>query len=446
MAGQPPAKTSSTPKQTVARYEGLITLPTYEELCGEDDTLPSDFQIQRQQRNCLGFLSFHLRAYKCSPCMSKLKGFVCSFRHIRSWVHRRSNHELVGGPLFCITNDDPPQLTYRNPSFPTEFNRPPAPDETVNLRTLIARALGPLMRAELQWYDEDPNVHFIGRRIELHTRCDYCAVTLIGAAWMCQQCGNEACLRCFEILDSCFNTDLPPLGIHKHADWLKQIQTCTKWNGGRHNPASHIKISHLTRNEIQDFLSDMDVLWPQGSCAPQPAHDTSSFSDLSQYLFQPPGDHSDPYYQIPVAEFDADPTIFNKLWSAGQVIVVTGMMDRFELRWTPEYFTSKYAEEACNMLDSNAPHHPPRPTTVGQFFLNFGQTPSANQTVWKLRVSLIPILCSFQYRDSLLNEFLISSLCNYQHPMSRIGLQKLIFVSSFLNFMMTSNVPFRSRM
>jgi len=86
-----------------------------------------------------------------------------------------------------------------------------------------------------------------------------------------------------------------------------------------------------------------------------------------------------------VNDLEADPSIFNRLWSAGQMIVVTGMSDRLKKPWTPDYFMCKYSRDSCQSIEANCPLQRPVDTTVGEFFERFTKDPTESQEVWKLR-------------------------------------------------------------
>jgi len=108
-------------------------------------------------------------------------------------------------------------------------------------------------------------------------------------------------------------------------------------------------------------------------------------ADLVRFLHQPQDSCTEPYIKMHVNDLEADPSIFNRLWSAGQMIVVTGMSDRLKKPWTPDYFMCKYSHDSCQSIEANCPLQRPVDTTVGEFFERFTKDPTESQEVWKLR-------------------------------------------------------------
>ncbi|KAA1111415.1 hypothetical protein PGTUg99_007863 [Puccinia graminis f. sp. tritici] len=368
-------------------------LQTFEELCDLDGNLQSDYVLELQTRKCTT-LPAHLRHYRCSPCVGKQTGIICSFMLIRQWIWTRgSQKKIVGGPTFPPSTTQPSQLSYQAPKFPTEFNRLPTSQDLVELRRSLATILLPAVENELAWL-EDPQVKFIGRRIDLVTKCDYCSATLFGAAWLCSQCGAEACTRCFELMAEQIQIgqevtkDLPQKNIHIH--WLQRLTTCTQ--KVTHGPSTHVKISHITDRELDTLRGQMLTLTSVESNhtlppSTSPLEDPVPYSvpaDLERFLYQPEGDHSESYIKIDVNDLEADPSIFDRLWSAGLMILVTGMSHRLRKDWTPGYFMKEYPDAECQMIESNNAQDS-CPTTVKEFFDKFTKESSDDQSVWKLR-------------------------------------------------------------
>lgn len=81
---------------------------------------------------------------------------------------------------------------------------------------------------------------------------------------------------------------------------------------------------------------------------------------------------------------------FNQLWKDGQTLVVTGLLDNFLIKWTPEHFIQGYGQNQCLILDCNSNEN--KSVTVGDFFREFGQY-GGRSKIWKLKVC--PSLVSF---------------------------------------------------
>ncbi|CAH7684276.1 hypothetical protein PPACK8108_LOCUS18362 [Phakopsora pachyrhizi] len=375
------------------------TLPSFEEICNHDGNLPESLELKTQTKTCVAF-PYQLRRYRCSPCISKAVGFVCAFRFFRQWVCSKKSDDMIAGPVLPLINTSEDQLSYRYPSFPKQFNRRPETGELMGLCKLLSKVLLPSIESELKWL-EDNSVRFVGRRLDLATKCDYCLATLIGAAWMCKQCGAEACLRCYQVMvqyvtignaDGGESSNDQRIKLEMHDDWLKKLLICTKW-WKSHHPSTHIKISHITSNELEVLRQQMfNAAQAETSGYNQfssplvsSSENNSVPSDLRRFLYQPPGEDSEPYVKIDIDELEADPHIFHRLWAAGQAIVVTGMKKRLRTSWDPDYFIKNYGSDTCNMLDSNETRRPPVAIKVKEFFNIFENEPEDGKPVWKLR-------------------------------------------------------------
>lgn len=63
--------------------------------------------------------------------------------------------------------------------------------------------------------------------------------------------------------------------------------------------------------------------------------------------------------------------LFRAVWSQGIPLMVTGLLDKFELKWTPEYFMDKYASQTCSIVECQTEQI--KRMTVGEFFKMFGK-------------------------------------------------------------------------
>lgn len=75
---------------------------------------------------------------------------------------------------------------------------------------------------------------------------------------------------------------------------------------------------------------------------------------------------------------------FSALWAKGVPLVVTGLLGRFQIEWTPEYFKAKYGSQACIILECQLDTN--KRVTVGDFFEWFGKYEGRTEC-WKLKVS-----------------------------------------------------------
>ncbi|KAG6914045.1 hypothetical protein DXG01_002781 [Tephrocybe rancida] len=65
------------------------------------------------------------------------------------------------------------------------------------------------------------------------------------------------------------------------------------------------------------------------------------------------------------------PVTFPLLWAQGMPLVVEGLLDRFEVPWTPEYFVERYGGQGCLVIECQSEVN--RRVSVGEFFRAFGR-------------------------------------------------------------------------
>lgn len=124
---------------------------------------------------------------------------------------------------------------------------------------MVGKALRLFLEKELVEFQTDDNdgqgVRFIGRNIDSSTQCYYCTVTLIGVAWMCDQCGHEAGVDCYKSITSNHQEEAKGdqqngklnfhhQNFHHQSNWIKELKLCVTDFESKHNPPVHFKISH----------------------------------------------------------------------------------------------------------------------------------------------------------------------------------------------------------
>jgi lysine-specific demethylase 3 len=75
--------------------------------------------------------------------------------------------------------------------------------------------------------------------------------------------------------------------------------------------------------------------------------------------------------------------VFRPLWAKGDPIVVTELLSKFQIQWTPEYFVQKYTSQSCLILECQSDVN--KRVTVGEFFSWFGKY-EGRVECWKLKV------------------------------------------------------------
>lgn len=89
---------------------------------------------------------------------------------------------------------------------------------------------------------------------------------------------------------------------------------------------------------------------------------------------------SHPTVTIPDSDLTED--VFRSLWAKGEPLVVTGILPKFQIQWTPEYFVQKYNSQSCLILECQTDIN--RRVTVGEFFSQFGEYQGRTEC-WKLK-------------------------------------------------------------
>jgi len=73
---------------------------------------------------------------------------------------------------------------------------------------------------------------------------------------------------------------------------------------------------------------------------------------------------------------------FRKVWSLGAPLVVTGLGEKFGIRWRPEHFREKHGAQNCSIVECQTDAS--KRVTVGEFFGYFGKYEGRTEH-WKLK-------------------------------------------------------------
>ena len=73
---------------------------------------------------------------------------------------------------------------------------------------------------------------------------------------------------------------------------------------------------------------------------------------------------------------------FRRVWSQGAPLVVTGLGDKFGVRWRPEHFREKHGSQTCSIVECQTDAS--KRVTLGEFFGYFGKYEGRTDT-WKLK-------------------------------------------------------------
>jgi [histone H3]-dimethyl-L-lysine9 demethylase len=290
--------------------------------------------------------------------------------------------------------------------------------------------------------------------------------SIFSRSWMCRLCGREACAECFEQVREltedrlgASQAEIAALQVRreKHAHTNPFFLACTRRN--EHQAKDFSPMSRFCNAELAQVIHDMetllseldqDVIDPTLDSSNPPLVNDSSTPSLSPELasthsttdstgVQTPSDASstnritskadpsttDEYATEPpyhptrwFTDDDLTDEVFRPIWARGEPLVVTALLNKFRIKWTPEYFMEKYGTQTCLVIECQADVN--KRVSVSEFFSRFGKYENRSEW-WKLKV----IATFFSNRDDAL-------------PVSRIGRHQQTSRRRSRNCMMTS--------
>jgi [histone H3]-dimethyl-L-lysine9 demethylase len=250
---------------------------------------------------------------------------------------------------------------------------------------------------------------------------------------MCRLCGREACAECFEQVKD-LTEDRPganeadiislQLKREKHSHSNPFFLSCTRRN--EHQAKDFSPMSRFCKAELAEAIKEMEALLKtpdvdalpvigaidpalQGSSTIPRMNGTSTVvpspnGRVPEALTSGTGNTTTPLNnaqidpallpsisaaQIPChtpqyfTDEELTEEVFRPLWQKGEPIVVTGLLPKFKIKWTPEYFMEKYESQACLILECQTDVN--KRITVGEFFSWFGKYDGRTEC-WKLKV------------------------------------------------------------
>lgn len=225
---------------------------------------------------------------------------------------------------------------------------------------------------------------------------------------MCHDCGRELCGDCHHWLER-HNDDLPTDPTDKvkilRLDPNRRQYLCAF--GFRHFTRDLIPVSRFDVVQLDDIITRMTSIVAETITDVKPldylpndaanlANFPGNFPTVSVGKELPPPQYNLVYPADPsgvpsfvmktFAHEDFTEDIFRPLWAKGDPIVVTGLLHRFDIEWTPEYFIEKYGDVECQIVDCQS--EKAHDTEVGQFFKKFGKYEN-RKTCWKLKVRAV---------------------------------------------------------
>ncbi|OBZ75086.1 hypothetical protein A0H81_05024 [Grifola frondosa] len=304
---------------------------------------------------------------RCVSCIRRKGNDSCRFKGIRFFL--RDPDKVVVGTRFKEGQgaDSTPM------EFPKDWNVPLTMSHVRETKVAVARALLPILKEDLQHLELNAIVHR-PRETTVRATCDTCKTSIFSSTFMCRICGREACPDCFDQIKtlsvSLIETKLPSWrpALHVHP-----FLTCAK--DAVHAAADFVPMSRFCKTELQNAITDMqdllDMVEAESLLVPELKSSTSltpgiNSDTLTSALSRSSTPVEAPTWSISQAapsetppshttlRFSNDELTDNKfkqVWQKGEAIVVTGLLPRFGLQWTPQYFQEKHGSDRCSIVD-----------------------------------------------------------------------------------------------
>jgi lysine-specific demethylase 3 len=358
-------------------------------------------------------------------CTRRWAGDTCRFQGIRFFL-KDEKQNIVGVSFVENQKADSPTM-----KFPTRWNRPLDTVFIKEIKLTVARALLPTLKEE-QEHLRKPEIIRRPRDSDVRATCDTCMTSIFSSSWMCRLCGREACSECFakvreltQYRTGASDSEIAALQAKResHAHTNPFFLSCTRRN--EHQFSDFSPMSRFDKAELEGVIESMEKLLqeetvPVGSepaavssnkdgTAGVPEPNTSPFvvarkSGVSTRpaVSSPPPVQTSPLNGTALNEHAAveDPsgipshstmtyttteltdTEFRRVWPQGAPLVVTGVGEKFGIRWRPEHFREKHGSQTCSMVECQTDAS--KRITVGEFFGYFGKYEGRTDH-WKLK-------------------------------------------------------------
>ncbi|TBU33518.1 Clavaminate synthase-like protein [Dichomitus squalens] len=362
---------------------------------------------------------------RCTACIRKASGETCRFQNLR-YLLRDKNRKVIGTTFGEGQAHAAPTLV-----SPSEWNTTLGLGHIDRVKLTVAKALLPVMKQEKQ-HMQLPNVIRRPRETGVRATCDACMTSIFSSSWMCRICGREACIDCYAYITEVADKrtpepDLADVTASRQRERSSQrspyFLPCTRRN--QHQPTDFSPVSRFYEMELTQAIEDMEALLQtshvetgrlsqctepetEATLAPGPSASIERpISGVSPSVIPEPTEA--PALPVPSSSNGPEPpttttvlserTIpshdtstlpctelteeaFQRLWSRGDPIIVTGLLPKFRIQWTPEYFSSHYGAERCTIVECQSERC--KEVSVSQFFSRFGNY-EHRRGYWKLK-------------------------------------------------------------
>ncbi|KAG8836209.1 hypothetical protein FRC17_008945 [Serendipita sp. 399] len=379
-----PSSEPEPPKSLKRRRLEKGTLPPPKKVKKETKKVkiapPAPGTIERQIGSCIS--SRYAGSPRCLACVAKKTGEPCRFRDVRSFVIGPSGlpereplwHGSLGSDAH---NNDIAEV-------PLEYNRDwfevPHAGHIRRVKISASRVLLPILRTERDvLMDKAKTTIQRKREIDVRVTCDRCLTSIFSTSFICTLCGREFCIDCHARLEGM-------------ADQSKEVfqnslfVTCGSAQAGKtHNAEMFRPISRLSLEELQSHIAEIEALLHQEPVLT--AEDVVPVEQMERVTMSDPSNAtadivgSLDYRTFQHSELTED--TFQELWKDGQTMVVTGLLEKMSIQWTPEYFIQNFGSQACWITDCDTEKL--EASKVDQFFSQFGHYEERKGKILKLK-------------------------------------------------------------
>ncbi|KAI1797007.1 hypothetical protein LXA43DRAFT_985519 [Ganoderma leucocontextum] len=388
---------------------------------------PLQVELQLNKCNALRYRAEEFP--RCTACISKLTGETCRFKRLRFLLRAPTSGKIVGFSFGESQTHVSPAL-----DMPSKWNVDLQLTHVERVKRTVAEALLPVLKEEMV-HLQLPEVIRRPRETEVRATCDACMTSIFSSSWMCRTCGRETCFDCFAHIKEVAGSDelpesramTPPQRERHHRSPF--FLPCTKRN--RHQPKDFSPVTRFCGTELGQAIEDMEALLvasvvepsdppgdrmhdigslpsaaslPSGAAtanftatvlaspnresthlaAPLPAPSTSSGTESSTVGPPSLGGEAIPSHDTAtLSHIQLTEEVFHQVWSSGDPIVVTGVLEKFHVQWTPEYFRSNYGHQKCTIVECQSEIS--KEVTVARFFSLFGNYENRSRSNWKLK-------------------------------------------------------------
>ncbi|KZT12868.1 Clavaminate synthase-like protein [Laetiporus sulphureus 93-53] len=360
---------------------------------------------------------------RCVSCTRRWAGDTCRFQGIRFFL-KNDKKNIVGVSFVESQKPDSPTM-----NFPAKWNIPLEKSHIRRVKRTVAQALLPTLKKELEHLGLSEIIRR-PRESEVRATCDTCMTSIFSCSWMCRLCGREACAECYEqvkelTIDKAGAPEAEIAALQarreRHAHINPFFLSCTRRN--EHQAKDFSPMSRFCKAELSEAIREMEALLQEtesqvispelgsiDAAVPAPVPSTAGISGASYAAPRtfsesigtgvPPEpssfaasalspvqsmngltsvlSHDTLYF----AEGELSDDIFRRIWKRGEPLVVTGLLRKFHVQWTPEYFLNKYSSQSCLILECQTDQN--KRVTVGEFFSWFGKY-EGRRDCWKLK-------------------------------------------------------------